>query len=75
MLVGMETGPAWQVSPQMPRGRTEESVVLTTMLRRTLGVVAGRLTEWQVRILLRETAQPRRGGAPCGGARDARVRR
>jgi len=56
-LVGVETGAVLQVSPQMARGRTEESTVLTTVLTKTLDALwAGRLTEWHVRTLLSETA-------------------
>src|SRR5690625_1644319 len=57
-LTGAEAGGALLVSRDSARLRTEDSLVLTRLLTRTLAALrVGDVTQWHVRTLLQETAQ------------------
>src|SRR5690625_7380380 len=56
-LTGAEAGAALLVSRDSARLRTEDSLVLTRLLTRTLAALrVGDVTQWHVRTLLQETA-------------------
>src|SRR5690625_314495 len=56
-LTGAEAGAALMVSRDSARLRTEDSLVLTRLLTRTLAALrVGDVTQWHVRTLLQETA-------------------